>query len=172
MQVVHIIYMALFVYYFLFLQPYTKVFMKTFSLICHGLFCLVSGLCFRFYFHHNPYERSIFISQMVVLPYGKSLMNQTYLTICNIFQIWRQITLVLKGPFGSIATQEDHFILMSEQSPGITSRFPLTPLFGSHTMFYVSEEPRIRRETDSLHSQECSLAFLSHPSCNVSMPGA
>ena len=35
-------------------------------------FRLVEGVCFRFLFHHNPFQDSIRISKMNVLPFGES----------------------------------------------------------------------------------------------------
>ena len=37
-----------------------------------ALFHIVEGVCFHFYFDHNPFESSIGISQMNVLQYGET----------------------------------------------------------------------------------------------------
>ena len=34
--------------------------------------CLVDSVCFHFYFHHNPFETNLHISQMNVLPFRKT----------------------------------------------------------------------------------------------------
>ena len=65
------------------------------------------------------------------------ITSQTFLTICNIFQIQRQTTLVRKEQYGSIEISEGHSkLIIREQFPGITSRFPLAPLRGLRTTFY------------------------------------